>query len=148
MDKYTESSLPNVLAAQEINNSEQTPILVAENNHKLPHILLQRSGYGRGVAFRILILLCISFLSFGGYFAFDSISALEIPLTEVSLQQISLILSHKIIEFLSKTVFNENALFYMYIYTIRTLNSANLTLGYSIRFIHFQTLFLFLLEAI
>jgi hypothetical protein len=75
-----QSPFSNLLSSPQINNSEQIPLLGdhTENTKKFPI-----PGYGRRIHFRIVILLCISFLAFGGYFAFDSISALEIPLTEV-----------------------------------------------------------------
>jgi hypothetical protein len=74
------SSLSNLLSRQQINDSEQIPLL-SNQTENCKHGTI--SGYGRGIVFRIVILLCISFLAFGGYFAFDSISALEISLTEV-----------------------------------------------------------------
>jgi hypothetical protein len=43
----------------------------------------QLSGYGRGALFRFIILLCISLIAFGSYFAYDSISALEETLIKV-----------------------------------------------------------------
>jgi hypothetical protein len=43
----------------------------------------QQSGYGRGLCYKFIILLCISFIAFGSYFAYDSVSALEEALSQV-----------------------------------------------------------------
>jgi hypothetical protein len=45
----------------------------------------KEGGYGMSLRYRFLVLLCISFISFGSYFSYDAISALEEPLENVRL---------------------------------------------------------------
>jgi MFS family permease len=57
-------------------DSEVPPV-----DEKTPLTVKRISGFGRGFGYQVVVLLCISFLSFGSYFSYDSISALEAPLT-------------------------------------------------------------------
>lgn len=63
-------------------DSEVPPV-----DEKTPLTVKRISGFGRGFGYQVVVLLCISFLSFGSYFSYDSISALEAPLTQVRILQ-------------------------------------------------------------
>jgi hypothetical protein len=54
------------------------------------------SGYGRGPFYKFIVLICIAFIAFGSYFAYDSVSALEEALSQVRIiESASLWLKHR-----------------------------------------------------
>jgi len=78
MNEYEPPS-PHLFVTEAINDSERKPLLVPDTKALKPAHL---AGYGRSIYFQAVILFCISFLSFGSYFAYDSISSLETPITK------------------------------------------------------------------